>query len=191
MQVELTFRHINKSASLEELIREQANKIQRFNDHINSCAVVVERDHASQGTGGEYRVRVDLHVAGKHEIVSEERAARDLLPTAVRGVFQRAGRQLKKLASEQRSEVKSHPAQDTAGVITKLFNDYGFITTIDGREIYFHERSIVSAPFSELKVGMGVAYTEEDGDEGPQASTVRVVDARGGNRGPEEIPTLS
>ncbi|WP_433927597.1 HPF/RaiA family ribosome-associated protein [Sorangium cellulosum] len=191
MQLELTFRHIDKSPSLEELIREQATKIQRFNDHINSCAVVVERDHASQGTGGEYRVRVDLHVAGKQEIVSEERAAKNLLPTAVRDVFQRAGRQLKKLASEQRSEVKAHPAQDTSGVITKLFGDYGFITTIDGREIYFHERSILSAPFSELKIGMGVAYTEEDGDKGPQASTVRIVDARGGNRGREEIPTLS
>ncbi len=34
------FRHIGKSPSLEELIREQANKIERFNDHINSCAVV-------------------------------------------------------------------------------------------------------------------------------------------------------
>ncbi|AUX45383.1 cold-shock protein [Sorangium cellulosum] len=191
MQLELTFRHIDKSPALEELIREQADKIQRFNDHINSCAVVVELDHASQGTGTEYRVRVDLHVAGKQEIVCEERAARNLLQPAVRDVFQRAGRQLKKLASAQRSEVKAHPAQDTAGVITKLFNDYGFITTIDGREIYFHERSIVSAPFSDLKIGMGVAYTEEDGNEGPQASTVRVVDARGGNRGREEIPTLS
>ncbi|WP_437874882.1 HPF/RaiA family ribosome-associated protein [Sorangium sp. So ce513] len=191
MQLELTFRHINKSPSLEELIREQANKIQRFNDHINSCAVVIERDHASLGTGGEYRVRVDLHVAGKQEIVSEERAARNLLATAVRDVFHRAGRQLKKLASEQRSEVKAHPAQDTSGVITKLFGDYGFITTTDGREIYFHERSIISAPFSDLKIGMGVAYTEEDGDKGPQASTVRIVDARGGNRGREEIPTLS
>jgi hypothetical protein len=38
---------------------------------------------------------------------------------------------------------------------------------------------------------MGVAYTEEDGNEGPQASSVRVVDARGGNRGREENPTLS
>ncbi|HTN87342.1 MAG TPA: cold shock domain-containing protein, partial [Sorangium sp.] len=84
-----------------------------------------------------------------------------------------------------------HPAQDTAGVITKLFSDYGFITTTDGREIYFHERSILSGPFSDLKIGMGVAYTEEDGDKGPQASTVRIVDARGGNRGREEIPTLS
>ncbi|AUX24566.1 raiA ribosome-associated inhibitor A [Sorangium cellulosum] len=191
MQVELTFRHIGKSPSLEALIREQTDKIQRFHDHINSCAVVVERDHASQGTGGEYRVRVDLHVAGKQEIVSEERAARDLLPAAVRDVFQRAARQLKKLASEQRNDVKAHPAQDTAGVITKLFNDYGFITTTDGREIYFHERSMVSAPFADLKVGMGVAYTEEEGDKGPQASTVRIVDARGGNRGRAQIPTLS
>lgn len=190
MQVELTFRHIGKSPSLESLIREQTDKLQRFHDRINSCAVVVERDHARQGTGSEYRVRVDLHVAGKQEIVTEERAARDLLPAAVRDVFQRAARQLKKLASEQRNDVKAHPAQDTAGVITKLFDDYGFITTTDGREIYFHERSMVSAPFADLKIGMGVAYTEEDGDEGPQASTVRIVDARGGNRNGEQIPTL-
>jgi cold shock CspA family protein len=75
-------------------------------------------------------------------------------------------------------------------VIVKLFGDYGFIATTDGREIYFNARSVVSARFDELKVGMGVAYTEEAGGEGPQASTVRIIDARG-ERHAEKLPPLT
>jgi ribosomal subunit interface protein len=177
--MELTFRHMDKSPALEALIREQTVKLERYCDHINSCAVVVEPDHRSQNGADEYRVRVDLTVAGGHEVVSEEKAGKNLLPAAVRGAFQHAARQLKRLSSAQRNDVKRHPQSDIAGVVAKLFEDYGFIRTSDGREVYFHERSVVSARFGELKIGMGVAFTEEDGEEGPQASSLRVVDSRG------------
>lgn len=191
MQVplELTFRHMDSSPSLASLIREQTQKLERFCDHINSCHVAVELDHASSGRGDEFRVRVDVRVAGGHEVVSVETADhKEVVHAAVRAAFDHVGRQLKKLSRAQRADVKRHPEQDLAGVITKLFQDYGFISTADGREVYFHERSVLSVNFNELKLGMGVAYTEEDGDEGPQASSVRVVDGRGGLRGSESLP---
>lgn len=186
MQVpmEVTFRHMDKSPALETLIREQAHKLERYCDHINSCQVVVERDHASQNPSNthEFRVRVDLTVAGGHEVVSYDTAPKATLSTVIREVFHRAGRQLKRLSSEQRHDVKRHPAQSMQAVITKLFSDYGFISTADGREIYFHARSVVTGRFEDLKIGMGVAYNEEAGDEGPQASSLRVVDSRHGHR---------
>jgi cold shock CspA family protein len=53
--------------------------------------------------------------------------------------------------------------------------DHGFLRTVDGREIYFHRNAVVNRDFDELEVGMGVNYDEEQGVEGPQASSVRVV----------------
>jgi cold shock CspA family protein len=53
--------------------------------------------------------------------------------------------------------------------------DYGFLETPDGREVYFHKNSVLHNGFEQLKVGTEVYYAEEQGEKGPQASTVRVV----------------
>jgi cold shock CspA family protein len=63
------------------------------------------------------------------------------------------------------------------GVIAKLLDGYGFISS-NGRDL-FHENSVVSDHFRDLRVGMGVAWDEELGVDGPQASSVRVIDRRG------------
>jgi cold shock CspA family protein len=51
---------------------------------------------------------------------------------------------------------------------------YGFLTTSDGREVYFHQNSVLGNKFKDLKIGTEVRFVEEPGDKGPQASTVRV-----------------
>jgi cold shock CspA family protein len=53
--------------------------------------------------------------------------------------------------------------------------DHGFLETPDGREIYFHRNSVLNAKFDDLVSGTEVAFAEEQGDKGPQASTVHVV----------------
>jgi cold shock CspA family protein len=56
--------------------------------------------------------------------------------------------------------------------------DFGFIATSDGREIYFHRNSVLNGAFERLKPGSSVAFAEEDGEKGPQASTVRPTSKR-------------
>jgi cold shock CspA family protein len=53
--------------------------------------------------------------------------------------------------------------------------DYGFLQTADGREIYFHKNSVLQPGFDRLEVGTEVYYAEEAGEKGPQASTVRLA----------------
>ncbi len=48
------------------------------------------------------------------------------------------------------------------------------IETSDGREIYFHRISVVDNNFDNLAEGDSVHFSEEMGDEGPQASTVHI-----------------
>jgi len=56
-----------------------------------------------------------------------------------------------------------------------LMEDYGFLKTPDGREIYFNKNSVLLPGFDRLEVGTEVLYAEEVGERGPQASRVRVA----------------
>ncbi len=73
-------------------------------------------------------------------------------------------------------KVKAHEVPPH-GRISELFADdgYGQIETADGRSVYFHQNSVLNDKFSELDVGTEVRFSKEQGDEGPQASSVRLV----------------
>jgi cold shock CspA family protein len=109
------------------------------------------------------------------------------LPAVLRDAFDIAFRQLRKLTQEQRGEVKKHPEQEAAAVVTKLFREegYGFLQSLDGRELYFHRNSVLHDDFDRLEVGTGVRFVEEAGEQGPQASTVQIVDKPGARIGKE------
>jgi cold shock CspA family protein len=50
---------------------------------------------------------------------------------------------------------------------------YGFISADDGREIYFHRNAVLDNGFATLRPGAEVHFAEEEGENGPQASSVR------------------
>jgi cold shock CspA family protein len=181
--LELSFREVQHRDELEQLVRKHAERLERFCDHIDSCRVAVERPHRHQGAGDEFRVRIDLRIAPSHELVVTQQSTEAAIDKVVRDAFHVAERRVKKLNAQQHGQVKLHAAQAMHGVIAKLFDSYGFISS-NGREIYFHANSLVSAEFRELRVGMGVAWREEPGLDGPQATSVRVIDRRGHDLGP-------
>ena len=170
----------------ERLVRQYVDRLERHCDHITSCRVAVEKPNAHLSSGADYRVRVDLRVAGAEPVVVRREpgtgSVRDEIEDVIRDVFATADRRLHELGARQSGRTKLHPTQSLQGVIDALHDDFGFIVTTDDRQVYFHANSLVGTPFEDLEVGMGVAFTETAGDEGPQASTVRVVDRRSGAR---------
>ena len=56
---------------------------------------------------------------------------------------------------------------------------YGFLESEDGRDIYFHQNSLLDSKFEELKTGSEVTYSEEMGEKGPQASSLKPVGEHG------------
>ena len=54
-------------------------------------------------------------------------------------------------------------------------DEYGFIETADGREIYFHRNAVLDGAYRRLRVGSEVRFVEEEGAKGAQASTVRLI----------------
>ena len=101
-----------RQAEIEERVRQRAEKLERYCDHIMSCRVAIERPHRAEASGNPYRVRIDLTVPPGHElVVRKEPGDNDLqsdLITVVNGAFEAAERQLKALVEKQRGEVKTH-----------------------------------------------------------------------------------
>ncbi|MFV0437212.1 MAG: cold shock domain-containing protein [Desulfopila sp.] len=87
--------------------------------------------------------------------------------------------QLKEKGRKKRKDIKVNVAEETdkIGVIRKLlpFESYGFITSFDNREIYFHENALKNVDMAQLAEGDSVVYGETIGEKGPQASWVRQV----------------
>ena len=182
LPVQISFRGMEPSDAVEAKIRERAAKLDRFFDHIMGCRVVVESPHRRHHQGKLFHVRVDLTVPGGEFAVTREPAehhAHEDVFVAIRDAFDAAQRQLEDYARRQRGDLKTHEGPPT-GRVAKLFPDegYGFIETPDGAEIYFHEHSVLDKAFDLLTVGSEVEFVEEQGEKGPQASTVRVLEKR-------------
>ena len=179
--LEISFRDVPKNESLKLLIRERVNKLEKVCDYITGCRVAIEKPHSTVKSGNPYRVRLDITVPLGHEIVIRREPGNsemhESLPAVIRDAFNAARKQLQKLVEIQRKEIKSHPEQEVRAIVTKIFPEdgYGFIRTINGREIYFHKNSVVNQDFEKLAPGVGVRFFEEDGEKGPQASTVQII----------------
>ncbi len=63
------------------------------------------------------------------------------------------------------------------GRIKKLVRDrgFGFISDIDGREVFFHQSSLVGITFDALKEDENVEFDVEKSDKGPRAINVSIA----------------
>jgi ribosomal subunit interface protein len=190
LPLQITFRDINSSAAISEHINRRAEKLDQFCDRIMSCRVAIEAPNRHTHHGGQrYHVRIDLKAPGV-ELVSSHTPP-DLMKTDLYAVIDEAfadmERQLEEYNQMSRWDVKRHRGTPHARV-SKIFRDrgYGFLEATDGREIYFHEHSVLRGKWDSLEVGMEVRFAEEDGDKGPQASTVDVV-----GKGRRAVPTMA
>jgi cold shock CspA family protein/ribosome-associated translation inhibitor RaiA len=202
--LQVTFRNMPRSQAIEDNIRERASKLDSFCDRIMSCRVVVEAPHRQHRKGKAYEVRIDLTLPGGELVInrspkrlkaakssSAEQPEIKLMEShepskhgahadvyvAIRDAFNAAGRKLQDYARRQSGAVKLHAGLPRARV-ARLFPEerYGFLETADGREIYFHGNSVLQPGFEHLNAGAEVYFAEEQGEKGPQASTVRLIE---------------
>jgi cold shock CspA family protein len=194
--VQITFRNIVSTPEIEQEIRARAQKLENFYSPITSCRVLVEAPARHRQKGYSFHIRIDLTVPEGEIVVKREptlyrskqdigderrrkqmetRPERKHLNVAIREAFHVARRRLEDHARQIRADVKTHEPPPQARV-TRLFPEgYGYIEAPDGREIYFHENSVLNNRFKSLKIGSKVSFSEEAGEKGPQASTVRLI----------------
>jgi cold shock CspA family protein/ribosome-associated translation inhibitor RaiA len=173
--LKITARDFALSDAFEAEIREKAAGLEDYYNRITGCDVTVEAAIDHHRKGGPFEVRIRLTVPGR-ELVAN-RQFEEELAVAIRESFDAIRRQLEDYVREQRADIKAHEEAPQARV-SKLFHDYGFLETPDGREIYFHCNSVLNNGFKTLQVGTHVHFAEEQGNEGPQASTVTVAERK-------------
>jgi ribosomal subunit interface protein len=108
LPIEISYRGVEKSEQLEQLIRSKAARLDRFCDHISRCDVVVEQPNHAQHSGNPFRVRIDVTVPPGHELVADERQSEhemhEPLSKVIIDAFKAMERQLKTLVEKQRRE---------------------------------------------------------------------------------------
>jgi cold shock CspA family protein/ribosome-associated translation inhibitor RaiA len=177
--LQITFQDIEPSEAVETKIREAAAKLDQFYPDIMSCRVVVSSPQKRQRKGKHYHVRLDVSVPGKELVVNREPGDRDThvdIFVSVRDAFNVMERMLRDYSRQKQGMIKQDIAAPHGRVSKLLLEEgYGFIETAGGNEIYFHRNSVLNSAFGKLKTGMEVRYAEEEGEKGPQASTVEIV----------------
>ena len=176
--LQITFRNFEHSDAVEARIREKAQKLERFAEHITSCRVTLEAPHQHQQKGNLYSVVVDITLPGQEIVAnrhSDKHQAHQDIYVAIRDAFNAAQRQVEDYVRKRRGDVKNHDIEPH-GMVKELHPeaDFGVIQTPDQREIYFHRNSLTNAEFEQLEVGSLVHFNEEMGEKRPQASTVHI-----------------
>lgn len=180
LSVYVTFHNLPHSDALEAHIRDHASKLSTFAQRITSCRVAVEAPHKRRKLGRHYRVRIDVSVPGAEVVVSntpEDESTNEDAYAAIDEGFDRVRRRLEDHVRRQRGDVKPHPNEYRSGRVVRLwtYEGFGFIESREGGPVYFHRNSVLNHGFDRLAIGSKVRFVEEDGEQGPQASTVVIV----------------
>ncbi|KPK49461.1 MAG: RNA polymerase subunit sigma-54 [Thiotrichales bacterium SG8_50] len=115
LPLQITWRNLDQSDAIETSIREHAEKLDQFCDHIMSCRVVVEVPHGHHHKGRLYHIGVDITVPGTEIVVKRDPAknsAHEDIYVSIRDSFEAAKRQLQDYVRKQRGDVKTHAQYD-------------------------------------------------------------------------------
>lgn len=107
--IQIVFRDLPPSASLEGSIRRKAERLLRLHEGITTCRVTVARPPAHHHKGGHYQVRIDLHIPGAELVAAREPNAdngHDNPYVAARDAFRATKRMLQEHLRRQRDSVR-------------------------------------------------------------------------------------
>jgi cold shock CspA family protein/ribosome-associated translation inhibitor RaiA len=194
MQVplEVTYQGVDRSDWSENFVREQVDRLNRYAGEMIACRVAIEKPHQHRNKGNPYHVRVEVTLPPRKDLVavSEPKTvpASSELRNVIRDAFRAMEKQLKKTRQQRRYDVKVHDAP--SAFVVRLFEgeDYGFLKTTSGEEIYFHRNSVLHGDFDRLGIGTRVRFEVEEGEKGLQASTVQILDKPGQRTRPDGAP---
>jgi ribosomal subunit interface protein len=183
MQVapEVIFKGLDRTAWVEGYVAERLEHLEKFSPDITSCHVTLAREQSSHRKGNRYSVMVEVRMPRQHDLaVRKQKDIRDMdtqLLAVINQAFGAIEKQLKKTVALRRHDEKSHDGQPR-GIVEKLFAEegYGFIRTLEeDRQLYFHRNSVLHDDFEHLAIGMEVRFTPEQGEQGPQATSIQVL----------------
>lgn len=176
MELKIEARNVELRKGWQTKIEEEKEKLVRhYANYVLHLRVTIEA--TSHHKEGGFEIKLIATVPNDTVVVT--RKGENVRPLLVEA-FDVLSLQLKEILRKKRKDIKGMEPEslgDKYGIIQKLspLESYGFITTSDQREIYFHENALKNINMDELVEGDDVIYGETLGDKGPQASWVRVT----------------
>lgn len=175
MELQIEGRNLEIRSSWQEKIEEEKVRLDRHHPGlVHHLRVSIEE--TSQHKAGGHEVRLVASVPNDTVVVKRKgETVRSLLVDA----FDTLGLQLKELQRKRRQSSKEQEGVIGAamGTIKSLFpyESYGFIMTMGGQEVYFHENALKDVGMGQLAEGDEVSFGEGEGDKGPTAAWVRLA----------------
>lgn len=181
---EIEFQGMAGTPQIEETIAKHVAELERRYGRITWCRVALRAPGDHHRTSGLYEVHIRLELPDGREVNVERTPPADErhadLTFAIDDAFRHARRQLEDQVRRMRGQVKQHEGSPIATVARiDPSGEFGFLETSDGRELYFHRNSVLGGRFSRLRLGARVTFTEEAGEKGPQATTVKLLGKHG------------
>lgn len=177
---QITFRDFPESDAVWMAIQNRIEKLEHFFDRIIRCDVVISCPHHHRHSDRLFNVLIHIVLPGDDVVInrnpSKHEAHRDVY-VAIRDAFDAAERVLEDRVRRIRMHTKVHDEFYQEGRISKLFTfeGYGFLEDHQGREIYFSQNSVVNDKFENLQLGQKVRFLEENGEKGPQVTSMAIV----------------
>jgi cold shock CspA family protein/ribosome-associated translation inhibitor RaiA len=185
MNLRIDCRNIAMAPRWKTSVEQYMEKLQRGFADVTHARVTLEKNlHHKKGRVASAQVVLSVRgatmTANKTEKTFEE---------AIKAAFLAVGRELKAYRGKLKStEVRLAPAPLT-GIIDSLnrTQGHGFILIEGGDLVYFHQNAVHGLDFETLEEGTRVSFNVEQGDKGPQATTVNRLQRlpRSASRRPE------
>ena len=115
MQVplQIKFRHMERSAAIEDRVRDRCHKLQRFAEHVTRCQIIIDAPHKHQDKALLYQVSIDIILPDEETGTSyhaEQQHAHENVDVAIREVFDAARHQLEDYVRQRRAYLKMQDA---------------------------------------------------------------------------------
>ena len=174
MELKIEARNVEMRKGWQSKIQEEQEKlIRHYPNFVLHLRVSIEA--TTHYKEGGFEIKIVASVPNDTVVVTRRG---ETVRAALTESFDVLSLQLKEIQRKKRKNkkqaVQGEPL-DGVGIIRKLspHESYGFITSVDQRDIYFHENSLKDLNMDELSEGDSVTFGETVGDKGPQASWVR------------------
>lgn len=185
---EIAFRNVESSASAEEAIRDHIDRLERIFGRLTTCRVRVDQRNQNENGTIPPVVHIEMSVPGHKEIVVahdpgylQHKFQAPDLRNAINEAFRIAERRLAKFKdklTDYEAPAQHVDAHEFRGQIAEInpHEDFGYLMTKEGGLLYFHRNSLLNGDFDSLERGDDVTYVEAQGDTGPTAKKVRVIE---------------
>jgi ribosomal subunit interface protein len=173
--VHIKGRNVEILPEWQEKIEEELAKLQKhtYEPILHARVELIGTGHHRHGA---FEIHLVANVPGQTLTVSHQ--GENVLPLIVEA-FNALDKRLREFSSQKHQQVKVHEEHVHRGRIARLFpeEDYGFIATPDGVDVYFHANALKRGLFEHLAEGVAVEFGQEEGEQGPQATWVLVVES--------------